>query len=37
MGTLRKVDERIELIDGPCGCDDGTCQLCRVMGLLWIV
>ena len=35
--TLGKLDELIGLVDGPCGCDDGTCQLCQIMGLLWSV
>ena len=35
--TLRKVDELIELIDAPCDCEDGSCRLCRIMGLLWSV
>lgn len=37
MDTLGKLDELIELIDGPCGCEDGTCRICRIMGLLFSV
>ena len=38
--TLRKVDELIARIDGPCDCgpdDYCSCELCHIMGLLWEV
>jgi len=37
MDTLGKLDELIELIDGPCDCEDSICRICRIMGLLFSV